>query len=95
MRLEDLDTLQAGDLLHYSYMPDNRLFGPVSRVYRVVSVQTNVSGGAKLNCESVGRESNGDSVHLWLWEFDGTMDKVLPNLSKLDSSIASRITVGA
>lgn len=101
MRLQDLDTLQVGELLHYAYMPDNRLFGPVSRVYRVASVQTNATPtGAGVELVELRRMPSGHHFAvtggaIWANDYDGTLGEILPNLSKLDASITNRMTVGA
>jgi len=106
VKVKDLDTLQAGDLLHYSYMPDNRLFGPVSRVYRVVKSERNYLSLVEIK-RLPGNTSHylntGSSVVLDDFRYmsvDGTvtpstLDTYLPYLSKLDASITSRMTVGA
>ena len=106
MRIQDLDTLQAGDLLQYAYMPDNRLFGPVSRVYRVIR-----SERTYLSLVEIKRLPGNTSHYLNTGSYvvlddfrymsvDGTatpstLETYLPYLSKLDSSFTSRVTVGA
>ena len=100
MKLKDLDTLQIGDLLHYAYMPDNRLFGPVSRVYRVASVQNNATPtGVGVELVELKRMPSGHHFAvtggaIWANSYDGTLEQILPNLSKLDASIANRMNVG-
>jgi len=106
MRIQDLDKLQAGDLLQYAYMPDNRLFGPVSRVYRVIRSERTYLSLVEIK-RLPGNTSHylNTGSHVVLDDFryvsvngtinPSTLDTYLPNLSKLDSSIASRIKVGA